>query len=79
MKKVDLSSLKLEPGKVYVFNIRHDDDCRYWQNDNFDECNCDPDFEAVEVTEENMAQISEQHEKDEVRARAIRDIARRRN
>jgi len=63
-----------------MFNVRHDDECGYWRNDDFNECDCNPDFETVEVTEDNMAQISEQHEKDEARAQAIRGgFARRRN
>jgi hypothetical protein len=30
---------------VYMLNIRHDDNCRFWQRDNFDGCNCNPDYE----------------------------------
>jgi hypothetical protein len=79
MKKKDFQFPKLEPGKVYVFNIRHDDGCGYWRNDDFDECDCDPDFETVEVNRENIEQVAEDYDKDETRAQAIRSATRRRN
>lgn len=49
--------MKLERGKVYFFNVRHDDDCRIWQSDNPSDCSCDPDIEPpIEVNEDNQGE-----------------------
>jgi hypothetical protein len=37
----NLESLNLEPGKVHVVEIRHDDDCAHWRGE---PCDCEPEI-----------------------------------
>ena len=70
--------MKLKRG-IYMLNIRHDDDCLFWQRDNFDDCNCNPEFEYVEVRDDNMAEVVDDYKTGERKAQICRALARKRN
>ena len=71
--------IKLEPGKFYILNVRHNDDCRFWQSDDIADCNCEPDLEQVEVNDANIEQVAEEWDRNEESAERLRQLAKRRN
>lgn len=71
--------MKLERGKVYVLNIRHDDDCRFWQRDDLSDCSCKPEQEIIEVNDDNVDQVDRDWAEGQRKAQELRALARRRN
>jgi hypothetical protein len=49
---------------LFYLSVAHDDWCLYWTTNDPARCNCEPVYEQIEVTDENVNQVGEQLRRD---------------
>lgn len=58
--------------ELFYLAVRHDDWCLYWSTDDPGCCNCTPEYEYTEITDDNQEQIIKEMARNEDAARKTR-------
>lgn len=69
---MEVKGFELEPGTMNLLSIYHDDWCGYFITSSPASCNCVPDVELTEVTDDNIEQVAEKVVRDEKRSQQLK-------
>lgn len=57
---------------LFYLAVRHNDWCLYWSTNDPGSCNCNPEYEYTEITDDNQEQMIKEMALNEDAARKIR-------